>query len=196
MGCRGRTEMSLVFHRSTPLLYIQKKLRIAPRHERFRNAPNIRNPAPRQLLCAFAWRIPHVWRSENVCKCSCEHGICSRFPRCFLHIRQEAAVLDISVSAAVFFYEVKICISYQKRARGKLFSADPLARFISFAVFIFLWFLEKTGISYEAMSYPLSDESAVYPAAHVEPLGVDPCIACVIKLNTANGSCTKKVSVK
>ena len=104
MGCRGRTEMSLVSHRSTPLLYIHKKLRIALRHERFRNAPNIRNPAPRQLLCAFAWRIPHVWRSENVCKCSCEHGICSRFPRCFLHIRQEAAVLDISVSAAVFFY--------------------------------------------------------------------------------------------
>ena len=103
MGCRGRTEMSLVSHRSTPLLYIHKKLRIAPRHERFRNAPNIRNPAPRQLLCAFAWRIPHVWRSENVCKCSCEHGICSRFPRCFLHIRQEAAVLDISVSAAVFY---------------------------------------------------------------------------------------------
>ena len=132
-----------------PLLYIHKKLRIALRHERFRNAPNIRNPAPRQLLCAFAWRIPHVWRSENVCKCSCEHGICSRFPRCFLHIRQEAAVLDISVSAAVFFYEVKICISYQKRARGKLLSADPLARFISFAVFILLWFLEKTGISYE-----------------------------------------------
>ena len=120
-----------------PFLYIHKKLRIALRHERFRNAPNIRNPAPRQLLCAFAWRIPHVWRSENVCKCSCEHGICSRFPRCFLHIRQEAAVLDISVSAAVFFYEVKICISYQKRARGKLLSADPLARFISFAVFIF-----------------------------------------------------------
>ena len=78
-----------------------------------------------------------VWRSENVCKCSCEHGICSRFPRCFLHIRQEAAVLDICVSAAVFFYEVKICISYQKRAKGKLLSADPLARFISFAVFIF-----------------------------------------------------------
>ena len=55
MGCRGRTEMSLVSHRSTPLLYIHKKLRIALRHERFRNAPNIRNPAPRQLLCAFAW---------------------------------------------------------------------------------------------------------------------------------------------
>ena len=123
--------MSLVSHRNTPFLYIQKKLRIAPCHERFRNAPNIRNPAPRQLLCAFAWRIPHVWRSENVCKCSCEHGICSRFPRCFLHIRQEAAVLDISVSAAVFFYEVKNCISHQKRARGKLLSADPLARFIS-----------------------------------------------------------------
>jgi hypothetical protein len=87
--------------------------------------------------------------SSNVCKCSCEHGICSRFPRCFLHIRQEAAVLDICVSAAVFFYEVKNCISHQKRARGKLLSADPLARFISFAVFIFLWFLEKTGISYE-----------------------------------------------
>ena len=102
MGCRGRTEMSLVSHRNTPLLYIQKKLRIAPCHERFRNAPNIRNPAPRQLLCAFAWLIPHVWRSENVCKCSCEHGICSRFPRCFLHICQEAVVLDISVSAAVF----------------------------------------------------------------------------------------------
>ena len=32
------------------------------------------------------------------------------------------------------------------------------------------------------MSYPLSDESAVYPAAHVEPLGVDPCIACVFSL--------------
>ena len=94
--------MSLVSHRNTPLLYIQKKLRIAPCHERFRNAPNIRNPAPRQLLCAFAWLIPHVWRSENVCKCSCEHGICSRFPRCFLHICQEAVVLDISVSAAVF----------------------------------------------------------------------------------------------
>ena len=44
-----------------------------------------------------------VWRSENICKCSCEHGICSSFPRCFLHIRQEAAVLDISVSAAVFY---------------------------------------------------------------------------------------------
>ena len=78
-----------------------------------------------------------VWRSENVCKCSCEHGICSRFPRCFLHIRQEAAVLDICVSAAVFFYEVKNCISHQKRVRGKLLSADPLARFISFAIFIF-----------------------------------------------------------
>ena len=78
-----------------------------------------------------------VWHSENVYKCSCEHGICSRFPRCFLHIRQEAAVLDIRVSAAVFFYEVKNCISHQKRARGKLLSADPLARFISFAVFIF-----------------------------------------------------------
>ena len=101
MGCRGRTEMSLVSHRSTPFLYIHKKLRIALRHERFRNAPNIRNPAPRQLLCAFACLIPHVWRSENVCKCSCEHGICSRFPRCFLHIRQEAVVLDISVSAAI-----------------------------------------------------------------------------------------------
>jgi hypothetical protein len=87
--------------------------------------------------------------SENICKCSCEHGICSSFPRCFLHIRQEAAVLDISVSAAVFFYEVKICISHQKRARGKLLSADPLARFISFAVFILLWFLEKTGTSYQ-----------------------------------------------
>ena len=149
MGCRGRTEMSLVSHRSTPLLYIHKKLRIALRHERFRNAPNIRNPASRQLLCAFAWRIPHVWRSENVCKCSCEHGICSRFPRCFLHIRQEAAVLDISVSAAVFFYEVKICISYQKRARGKLFSADPLARFISLPYSFLLWFLEKTGTSYQ-----------------------------------------------
>jgi hypothetical protein len=55
MGCRGRTEMSLVSHRSTPLLYIHKKLRIALRHERFRNALNIRNPAPRQLFCPFAW---------------------------------------------------------------------------------------------------------------------------------------------
>ena len=32
-----------------------KKLRIALRHERFRNALNIRNPAPRQLFCPFAW---------------------------------------------------------------------------------------------------------------------------------------------
>ena len=33
----------------------------------------------------LVWLLPHVWRSENVRKCSSELGICGRFPRCFLH---------------------------------------------------------------------------------------------------------------
>lgn len=48
-----------------------------------------------------------------------------------------------------------------------------MARSILLLYSFLLWFPEKTAIS-----YPISDESAVYPAAHVEPLGVDPCVSC------------------
>ena len=111
MGCRGRAEMSLVSHRSTPPFNTYRRscalLRATSAFamlQTFGILPRGSCSAPLHGgdgLRSSTFLI--VWRSENICKCSCEHGICIRFPRCFLHIRQEAAVLDISVSAAVFF---------------------------------------------------------------------------------------------
>ena len=108
-GCRGRTEMSLVSHRSTPPFYTYIRsyalLRATSAFvmlQTFGIPPRGSCSAPLRGgdgLRSSTFLI--IWRSENVCKCSCEHGICSRFPRCFLHIRQEAVVLDISVSAAI-----------------------------------------------------------------------------------------------
>ena len=77
------------------------KLRIAPRHGRFRNAPPIRIP---DLFCSFFAKnlsMLMCGRSENVLKCSCKHGICGRFPRCFNQIIPYASFCNHTVPFAI-----------------------------------------------------------------------------------------------
>ena len=77
------------------------KLRIAPRRERSRNAPTIRNPLVLRKNRAQNGFFLMFGRSSNVRKCSSELGICGRLTRCFHHtgnIRQYYETLQLSHS--------------------------------------------------------------------------------------------------